>query len=118
MHPGGRPQKTIDWEEFDKLCQLQCTKKEMASFLEVDENTIDAILLREKGVSFSVYFEQKAAGGKRSLRRRQFQAAEEGSPAMLIWLGKQWLGQTDKVETKEVEPIKLGYDPNDLPKPE
>ena len=38
--------------------------------------------------------------GKQSLKRMQFKAAEEGNAALLIWLGKQYLGQKDKVETE------------------
>ena len=34
--------------------------------------------------------------GLASLRRRQFKAAQDGNATMLIWLGKQYLGQTDK----------------------
>jgi hypothetical protein len=34
--------------------------------------------------------------GKRSLKRLQWLQAEKGNVQMLIWLGKQWLGQKDK----------------------
>jgi hypothetical protein len=34
------------------------------------------------------------------LRAAQFRLALDGNTAMLIWLGKQYLGQTDKHETK------------------
>jgi len=37
--------------------------------------------------------------GRSSLRRWQWQAAEAGVPALLIWLGKNELGQTDKTVT-------------------
>jgi hypothetical protein len=33
-----------------------------------------------------------------SLRRMQWQAAENGNPTMLVWLGKQYLNQKDKAE--------------------
>ncbi len=33
-----------------------------------------------------------------SLRRKQMQAVEAGIPTMLIWMGKQLLGQKDKQE--------------------
>lgn len=39
--------------------------------------------------------------GKSSLRRKQFEMAMNGNVTMLIWLGKQHLGQTEKVEQKE-----------------
>jgi hypothetical protein len=38
------------------------------------------------------------AVGRATLRRMQWQAAENGNPTMLIWLGKQMLDQKDKVE--------------------
>ena len=57
--------------------------------------TLNTALQREKGISFPEYYAQNAAGGKMSLRRRQYSAAMDGNSAMLIWLGKQWLGQKE-----------------------
>lgn len=34
--------------------------------------------------------------GRVSLRRSQWQAAQKGNAALLIWLGKQYLNQKDK----------------------
>jgi hypothetical protein len=36
---------------------------------------------------------------------RQFAVALAGSPAMLKWLGQQWLGQSDKVEQTGPDPL-------------
>lgn len=49
-------------------------------------------------MSFAEYSDQKRAKGKLSLRRKQFQLALSGDRTMLIWLGKQYLGQVDKSE--------------------
>jgi hypothetical protein len=49
------------------------------------------------GQDFLTVFNQKREGGKISLRRMQWQLAEK-SPAMAIFLGKNHLGQTDKME--------------------
>jgi hypothetical protein len=38
--------------------------------------------------------------GDVSIRRAQYDAAVNGKTAMLIWLGKNRLNQTDRVETK------------------
>lgn len=43
---------------------------------------------------------KKRAGGKASLRRMQWKSAEDGNTTMLIWLGKNILGQTDKVQNE------------------
>lgn len=93
---GGRPLKPIDWKVFDGLCRLHCTEKEIASFLGVAVDTLDRACKREHGAGFKELYEQKAAGGKASLRRMQWKLAEDGHPTMLIWLGKQYLGQRDE----------------------
>jgi hypothetical protein len=38
--------------------------------------------------------------GKMSLKRKQWEVAMGGNVTMLIWLGKQNLGQTDKIEQR------------------
>lgn len=94
---GGRPRKVIDWEQVDKLLGIHCTKDEICAIIEVDEGTLSSACKRERGMGFSEYSKLKKASGKASLRRRQYLAAvEQGNTTMLIWLGKQWLGQSDK----------------------
>lgn len=46
-------------------------------------------------------FKKYSAGGKRSLRRWQMQTAEKGNVAMLIFLGKQYLGQKDNPDESD-----------------
>ena len=87
----GRPPVDVDLELLDDLASIHCTYEEMAAILKVDADTL--------AKRFSERIEQKKQSGKSSLRRRQWRAAEEGDRTMLIWLGKQWLGQTDKTAT-------------------
>lgn len=94
----GRPKIELNWEDVDKLLALHCTLAEVAAWFFTTEDTIEKRVKEEKGMLFSEYATQKRAIGKASLRRRQFQKAIEGNVTMLIWLGKQWLGQTDKAE--------------------
>jgi hypothetical protein len=42
--------------------------------------------------------------GKQSLRRAQWKKALEGNPAMLIWLGKFYLGQKEEINFTSSEP--------------
>lgn len=94
---GGRPRKEVDWVEFNKLCAMQATEQEIADWFEMDTNTLEA-RIREKfdGARFSEIFRQKRGKGKIALRRKQMQVAESGNVTMLIWLGKQYLDQSDK----------------------
>lgn len=98
MAKTGRPQIEINWIEFDKLCGLQCTIHEIAGWFNCSVDTIERRVLSEHGVGFADYFAQKRSGGKISLRRKQYEIAMSGNPTMLIWLGKQYLAQTDKSE--------------------
>ena len=86
-----RPKKyNIDTEQVEKLAGLGCTNVEIASFFGCDES-----LIRK---SYSEYIAKGKEKGKIRLRQLQMRAAEKGNVAMLIWLGKQMLGQTDKQE--------------------
>lgn len=93
---GGRPRKEIDIEQFEKLCGLQCTLHEIASWFDIHTDTLELRVKEHYGQGFSEIFKQKRGKGKIALRRYQMQAAERGNPSMLIWLGKQYLGQKDK----------------------
>ena len=47
--------------------------------------------------------ERGADRGKATLRRMQWKGAQAGNPTMLIWLGKQLLGQKDRSELTGAE---------------
>lgn len=90
----GRPKKEIDKTTFEKLCGIQATKEEIASFLDCSEDTIERWCKSTYEETFAVAYKRLSAGGKMSLRRSQFRLAEK-SAAMAIFLGKQYLGQRD-----------------------
>ena len=94
---GGRPKKQIDQKEFEKLCFLQCTKQEFCSWFDTTDKTLERWCKETYNMGFSEVFRIKRENGIISLRRTQFQLAEK-SPAMAIFLGKNLLGQTDKME--------------------
>ena len=99
-----RPRKEVSWEDIDKLCALQATEEEIAQFCEVSVDTLYRRCKEEHGVSFAEYFDQKRGVGKISLRRSQWQLAQKGNATMLIWLGKQYLGQRDKASHEHSGP--------------
>ena len=85
----------IQTNEFEKLCGLQCTLKEIASWFMCSEDTIERWCLRTYGRKFADVWGEKRGRGLISLRRMQWRLAEK-SPAMAIFLGKNLLGQVDK----------------------
>lgn len=92
-------QATIDKSAFEKLCNMQCTETEIAAFFEVCRDTLIDWCKATYGVSFSTIYKEKRECGKSSLRRYQWLQAEK-NPTMAIWLGKQYLGQKDVIETQ------------------
>ena len=96
---GGRPKKPIDYDKLKKMCSIHCTGEECASLLDVSYEHLNNMLIEDGHGGFLEFFKKHSAGGKMSLRRKQFEkAVTEGNVPMLIWLGKQFLGQKDHIE--------------------
>ena len=95
---GGSPSKLplINQEHFEGMCRIQCTKDEMCAIFQVHEETLTKWCHATYSVGFSDIYKKLSSTGKMSLRRQQFKSAENGNVTMQIWLGKQYLGQTDK----------------------
>lgn len=97
----GRPKKEINKEYFEGLCKIQCTEEEICDVLEVCVDTLNN-WCREtyqdeggNGMTFSKVFAIKRGKGRASLRRSQWNLAKK-NPTMAIWLGKQYLQQSDR----------------------
>ena len=91
-----RPKKyNIDTDEVFKLASYGCSNVEIADFYGCDES-----LIRK---SYSEYIRKGKASGKTRLRQLQWDSAEKGNVAMLIFLGKNILGQQDRLETAELD---------------
>jgi len=88
-----RPKFQIDYDLVEKLAGIQCTQQEIASFLGCHRDT----LLRDE--KFCDIYKKGMENGKMSLRRIQFKLAEKNT-SMAIFLGKNYLGQRDVVETE------------------
>lgn len=99
MVKGDTPaQDRIDKKQFENLCGLQCTLLEICDFFDVEDDTLNSWCKKIYGTTFSEVFKIKRGKGQISLRRTQWKLAEKNA-SMAIFLGKQYLGQTDKVET-------------------
>lgn len=101
-----RPKKEIDYEAVEKLANIQCTQEEIANFLNLSVRTL------QRDEKFCRLYKKGQDNGRMSLRRYQFKLAEKNT-AMAIWLGKQYLGQKEVIETNNTfEKIEII---NDLP---
>lgn len=89
----GRPEKIIDYAVIERAAGIGCTKDEIAALLGIARSTLYEHM--EKDPEIQAAIERGADRGKVKLRRFQWKGAEAGNPTMLIWLGKQLLGQRD-----------------------
>lgn len=94
----GRPEKDMDWKLLDSVLQYGASLIDCSELLELSEDTIQRKIKDAHGVTFSQYRESKKSKIRMKLRQKQYDVAMQGNVAMLIWLGKNELGQTDKLE--------------------
>lgn len=83
----GRDKKIIPPQEVYKLAQIGCKNQEIADWFGLDENTLT--------YNFSVELLKGRESLKQSLRQAQIRLALSGNATMLIWLGKNILGQSE-----------------------
>lgn len=89
---GGRPKTPIDYAQVRKLARIQCTQEEIASVLDI---SVDTLQRDEKAMEIYGHWMNR---GRMSVRRAQYRAMLQGNQTMLVWLGKQYLGQRDHHE--------------------
>ena len=91
-----RPKKYhIDTEQLQKLAKLGCTNKEMGDFFGCSADLLEK--------SYSDILLKGRAEQKIRLRQLQWKRAENGNVTMQIFLGKNILGQQDKLEENQLD---------------
>lgn len=88
----GRPKIVIPYDQVRKLSRLQCTQQEIADCLDISVDTL------QRDERFMDLYRRGMNHGRMSVRRAQYRAMLQGNQTMLVWLGKQYLGQRDHHE--------------------
>lgn len=94
----GRTPAVLDWEEIKKLLEADCDATSIAAQFGVSRQVLYRRCKSDLNIPFATLSQQKRMMGNNLLRAKQYQTAMNGNVTMQIWLGKQRLGQTDKVE--------------------
>tara|TARA_Y100000401_G_C8318497_1_gene223915 strand:+ start:410 stop:712 length:303 start_codon:yes stop_codon:yes gene_type:complete len=93
-----RPKKyNLDTDQIKKLASLGCTNKEIGDFFGCSADLIEK--------SYSEFLTKGRAEQKLRLRQLQWKSAEKGNIVMQIWLGKQYLGQSENTIKEDDEPL-------------
>lgn len=99
--PAGRPPKQFNKKLFVDLIGIGCDQRDICWVFRDEDgkpaniDTLSRWCKREFGMNFQEYAEQNRGAALRiKLRQNQMRLSEK-SAAMAIFLGKQYLGQTD-----------------------
>lgn len=90
-----RPKAQVDPNQVEQLGAIGCTNEEIAAYLGVSHDVIER--------RFECAIKKGRLKGHTSLKRKQYEVAMSGNVGMLIWLGKQYLGQREPRELEEVK---------------
>lgn len=116
----GAPPLEFNAGEIEALCGIGCTHAEIADFLGISKRTLEYRLEDEKTkyqvtttrkgqpvtekLTLRTIMDRGYARMRMSIRREQIKLLEAGNATMGIWLGKQYLGQTDRLRVEEAPP--------------
>ena len=103
----GRPAAIIDWKAVDRLLQAGCTGVQIAARLGIHADTLYRACQSEHKSDFAAYSQQKREHGETLLHEQQFALAMKGNLGMLVWLGKQRLGQKERSANENETLIKV-----------
>jgi len=87
-----RPKLIINYERVAELAEIQCTQEAIALDLGISVRTL------QRNPEFCRVYGAAQEKGKTLILRKQFELAKKGDRQILIWLGKQYLGQTEKTD--------------------
>ena len=97
----GRPIKDVDEKILANLSQIGCTQEEIGSIVGISARTLQR--------RFADLLEVNKNKGKASLRKKMWdKAVKKDNTNMQIFLSKNYLGMSDKVQqTNVTEPLPL-----------
>ena len=97
----GRPRKELDYKQIKKLLSIGCTMNEVGSVIGMTPQNMWDRAKKDRELFEAI--ETGRSTCKESLRRMQWNLAKKGNCKMLIFLGKNLLGQSENPEFYDVE---------------
>lgn len=101
---------TVDgWKLLDSLV-IWGTQEFCAEQLNISVPTLTSRIKERYGVGFLEYKDKRRERIKINLMQKQYEMAMNGNVTLLVWLGKNLLGQSDKSTVSTTDkPFKLNY---------
>lgn len=106
----------LDYEKLNKttvnmlkgMCLIQLQITTIARLFNIPRSRLCNLMIDNQ--TFDVMHARLSTLGKTMLYRKQWQLAMNGNPTMLIWLGKQVLGQSENPQHVDEDEILEGLD--------
>lgn len=102
---GVKIHQVINIEQVYQMARAFCSQDEMAAILGVRRDHFAEAV--QSNYKLAHALELGYGETRQSLRKVQLEMALSGNPALLIWLGKQYLGQRDKHETETTTTVNI-----------
>lgn len=121
---GGRPSPMdkIDMEKVELCGKFKATYETMADFFQVSKRTIIRWMEYDEDKpetmsKFCHHYKKGLSEMKLKVSEAQVKTAiEDRNPTMLVWLGKQHLGQSDKKEIDQtIKGVNISFNVDDEP---
>ena len=111
MGKRGPQKKPVDSDRLLALAQIHCTHEEIAAVMGMSLRTFQERL--EEHPELHAIIDKGRDEGKASLRRAQWKSALSGDRTMMIWLGKNHLGQSDIQKIEHSGAVHVHFDKSD-----
>lgn len=94
----GRPKAPIDWEVVKRQVSAGASGVSIAHELGIASDTLYDRCIEDMGMEFTEFKRLHVSRGNDLIAMKQFELAMKGDKSLLIWLGKNRLGQRDRQE--------------------
>lgn len=91
----GRKRIKIDWKKVDNALIAGANGVQVAALFGIHPDTLYIRCKEVHKMDFSAYLSEKREKGNSLLLAKQYDLAMKGDRGMLIWLGKNRLGQSE-----------------------
>ncbi len=102
-----KPNYHIDWEEVKRFAIAGSSGVEIAAYYGIGPECLYDRCRKDKGMYYSAFQAQCKQKGDVLIREKQYELALEKDRVMLIWLGKQRLGQKENPTDHHEMPAEL-----------
>lgn len=96
---GGKPQITIDFDEFERLTYIGCEEQEIADYFAISRTHLKNLLAEHYGEPYMTILERQKSRFRQRLRDILVKQAEMHNSNVIIFLAKNYLGMVDVQKT-------------------